>query len=89
MMTVKKQLKKKDMRVTAINGSEIVKRKKNTNDSSVRNRHYCGKAVLRMHGPEQEIYKLEQLIEHLNLRPIDLKELRELTIHAALKSRLF
>lgn len=31
-MTVKKQLKKKDVRVTAINGSEIVKRKKNTND---------------------------------------------------------
>lgn len=27
-MSVKKQLKKKDMRITAINGSEVVKRKR-------------------------------------------------------------
>lgn len=38
---------------------------------------------------KREICKFEKLLEHLNLIPIDLKELRELSIHAALKSRLF
>lgn len=59
-------------------------------ECSVRNRHYCKETTLgSTYGPEGEIHKLEQLLEHLNQILIDLKELRELSICAALNSRLF